>query len=555
MMGGPPGSTTDSTSSSLKVVRVNLGDMMATMEGNLKAHSTQLFNSTKLMMMAQEKRLTTMIKEEAAKTTGELRSNIVSTNKEMLKTWQTYLDNSLLAAMKVKQMQEMPPSNNNNNNNVNYNQGKSTLVNDLSSFKKHVDAILNTVQCQGCGGSVAFSQAYSLTKKRGRKPRSSLKLESPSPKSSSKSPRTSPKSMPVIDQTQEERLTNDLRDIMREANILEELEGEKAEQENLEALKSIEGAAEENRDVETVDEEVDVESVWSPRSLIQDLNDCQKWRSPMPSSAQRSSRMSRSSPRIPVTSSLEHQVSGMSSFSEGGLRGEKRGFALFTSGSSSSASSQTLTPSASSLARSTTPNQVEVPKPWTPSLQPFGSNSSFQGDLGDFSSKSRNRRDSFSSWSSKSPFTPVSCSRPPPTPGNDCFTPTIRPIELSTIKATSAEIAKMKQSNVSPTEKRERGTPASSGGGPQQLNMEMVRKGGLNKQALPSASEISRENVAAMLDLPDYTASNPGPGETVFHTSTSHMVHRCGLCGEDLFSAAALERHTVMAHSNKKQKI
>ena len=29
----------------------------------------------------------------------------------------------------------------------------------------------------------------------------------------------------------------------------------------------------------------------------------------MPSSAQRSSRMSRSSPRIPVTSSLEHQVS------------------------------------------------------------------------------------------------------------------------------------------------------------------------------------------------------------------------------------------------------
>ena len=29
-----------------------------------------------------------------------------------------------------------------------------------------------------------------------------------------------------------------------------------------------------------------------------------------------------------------------------------------------------------------------------------------------------------------------------------------------------------------------------------------------------------------MLDLPDYTASSPGPGEKVFHTSTSHMVHR-----------------------------
>ena len=76
-----------------------------------------------------------------------------------------------------------------------------------------------------------------------------------------------------------------------------------------------------------------------------------------------------------------------------------------------------------------------------------------------------------------------------------------------------------------------------------------------------------RENVAALLDLPDYTASTPGPGEIVFHTSTSHMVHRydllvnpvltlfrCGLCGEDLFSATALERHTVAEHSNKKQK-
>ena len=155
MMGGSPGSATGSTNSSLKVVRVNLGDMMATMERNLKAHSTQLANATQLMMMTQEKRLATMIKEEAAKTTSELKSNIESSNKEMLQTWQTYLDNSLVAAMKVKHMSEMPPSNNNNNN-VNYNQGKSTLVNDLSSFKKHVDAILNTVQCQGCGGSVAF---------------------------------------------------------------------------------------------------------------------------------------------------------------------------------------------------------------------------------------------------------------------------------------------------------------------------------------------------------------------------------------------------------------
>ena len=157
MMGGSPGSATGSTNSSLKVVRVNLGDMMATMERNLKAHSTQLANATQLMMMTQEKRLATMIKEEAAKTTSELKSNIESSNKEMLQTWQTYLDNSLVAAMKVKHMSEMPSSNNNNNNNnVNYNQGKSTLVNDLSSFKKHVDAILNTVQCQGCGGSVAF---------------------------------------------------------------------------------------------------------------------------------------------------------------------------------------------------------------------------------------------------------------------------------------------------------------------------------------------------------------------------------------------------------------
>ena len=63
---------------------------------------------------------------------------------------------------------------------------------------------------------------------------------------------------------------------MREANILEELEGERAnilegeraEQENLEALRSIEGAALETS-VLTVDEEVDVESIWSPRLLIQ----------------------------------------------------------------------------------------------------------------------------------------------------------------------------------------------------------------------------------------------------------------------------------------------
>ena len=155
MMGGSPGSANGPNNTGLKVVRVNLGDMMATMEGNLKAHTTQLSSATKLMMVAQEKRLASMIKEESAKTIADLKSDIESSNKEMLKTWQTYLDNSLIAAMKVKHMSEMQPLNNNNNN-VNYTQGKSTLVNDLSSFKKHVDAILNTVQCQGCGGSVAF---------------------------------------------------------------------------------------------------------------------------------------------------------------------------------------------------------------------------------------------------------------------------------------------------------------------------------------------------------------------------------------------------------------
>ena len=38
-------------------------------------------------------------------------------------------------------------------------------------------------------------------------------------------------------------LTNDLRDIMREANILDEMEAEKMEQENLEALESISRSA------------------------------------------------------------------------------------------------------------------------------------------------------------------------------------------------------------------------------------------------------------------------------------------------------------------------
>ena len=75
----------------------------------------------------------------------------------------------------------------------------------------------------------------------------------------------------LIHQTHE-RLTNDLRDIMREANILEELDGEKLEQENLEALKNIEGTAASNERREekrTGDEEVDVEGVWSPRQLLQ----------------------------------------------------------------------------------------------------------------------------------------------------------------------------------------------------------------------------------------------------------------------------------------------
>ena len=68
-------------------------------------------------------------------------------------------------------------------------------------------------------------------------------------------------------QKQEERLTNDLRDIMREANILEELEGQKGEQENVAAIKSIGGLSKENK--ETVDEDVDVEGIWSPHKLVQ----------------------------------------------------------------------------------------------------------------------------------------------------------------------------------------------------------------------------------------------------------------------------------------------
>ena len=131
------------------------------------------------------------------------------------------------------------------------------------------------------------------------------------------------------------------------------------------------------------------------------------------------------------------QASYTDSLSDG-QRGQKRSFGFSTSGSLSSASSQPLTPCTTRFSESTTPDQLIVSKPWTPTFQV--SDSSLQG-------KSRNRVDSFSSSSSKSPFTPVSCSRPPPTPGNGCFTPSICPIELSTIKATCAEIAKMKQAN------------------------------------------------------------------------------------------------------------
>ena len=83
-------------------------------------------------------------------------------------------------------------------------------------------------------------------------------------------------------------LTNDLRDIMREANILDEMEAEKTDQENLEALESIsgsagevfepgnlealkimEGSGSENSRRKAADVDVDVESAWTPHQLIQ----------------------------------------------------------------------------------------------------------------------------------------------------------------------------------------------------------------------------------------------------------------------------------------------
>ena len=56
-----------------------------------------------------------------------------------------------------------------------------------------------------------------------------------------------------------------------------------------------------------------------------------------------------------------------------------------------------------------------------------------------------------------------------------------------------------------------------------------------------------RDSAAAMLDLPDYTASSPGPGEKVFHTSTSHMVHRysiiCQFYPSTEFRAQRVPKH------------
>ena len=172
-----------------------------------------------------------------------------------------------------------------------------------------------------------------------------------------------------------------------------------------------------------------------------------------------------------------------------GQGGERRAVAPSTSGSGSSASSQTLTTptptfhTEGSLVRSTTPNKLTLAK----GIQ---LNSSFPDNFtsdGQCRSRTRVRGDSFSSWSSKSPGTPLNISKPPPTPGNNVFTPSIRPIEISTI--TSAQ---MKQSNqiISLSQPKEMGTLTASGG--QQLNMEMVRRGGFNKQALPPSSETPR---------------------------------------------------------------
>ena len=43
--------------------------------------------------------------------------------------------------------------------------------------------------------------------------------------------------------------------------------------------------------------------------------------------------------------------------------------------------------------------------------------------------------------------------------------------------------------------------------------------------------------------------------ESLFFLPIYFPPLRCDLCGEDLFSSAALERHTVLAHSNKKRKL
>jgi len=72
------------------------------------------------------------------------------------------------------------------------------------------------------------------------------------------------------------------------------------------------------------------------------------------------------------------------------------------------------------------------------------------------------------------------------------------------------------------------------------------------KPARPGPEVAPQPEVGGPLDLPEVAMSAPGPGERAFPSSTSHLVHRCSGCGEDLLSRAALEKHMVVAHSGKR---
>lgn len=147
----------------------------------------------------------------------------------------------------------------------------------------------------------------------------------------------------------------------------------------------------------------------------------------------------------------------------------------------------------------------------------------------------RRRLDSASSWS---PGTPV---RP--------FDPAIRPILPVPRPPPARWVHQGHLQPLAPQPHLPR--PAEPATHPALVNMGYINTAFSNSSSLlvpfPSRSSapLRARPLAAVLELPDYSLAGPAP-------PAPPLLHRCAVCGEDLLSLPALERHTLVAHSHRR---